>query len=476
MSDFLGIDLIAGLDEEQSKEQIDRNIKTLSGNLDQLKIKIDIDEKALDTIKTFNEEIKKVSKVTEDTGHKMDNAFKSNSENQRTEKIKELNRETQKLGDEAERQSRRTQANNKAELKTLSELEAGYKRIKTAKTYNEKGEVTGYKYDLADQNGDFSRVVNTNLNNEVTSYRDVDAIEKQNQRLKQLADEREKILQKIADTQQKHGDYVDTSKITQFNEKANTGNIESLKKLSSEVDNYGQELTKVQNLDIFKTDMAQKIKALDFKVVGKIDPELNKQLNDILNNVSALTPETEGLPIKMKQLSQSFKGVSQDVLHTNQAMARFGAQLASAVIRVPIYAVTMKALSAPVNMFNDALSQILEIDAQVTEIKRVTNGAEDLNLVLEDSVDIAGRLGNTIKQVNDGLIDFARQGFRGDDLTAMTEVATVMSNVSDLSVESSASSLTAAIKGFNIEAQDSIRIVDALNEVNVSASCYSNVA
>lgn len=41
-----------------------------------------------------------------------------------------------------------------------------------------------------------------------------------------------------------------------------------------------------------------------------------------------------------------------------------------------------------------------------------------------------------------------------------------MSNVSTMNLEESMSKLTAATKVFNIEAEDSLRVVDALNEVD----------
>lgn len=66
----------------------------------------------------------------------------------------------------------------------------------------------------------------------------------------------------------------------------------------------------------------------------------------------------------------------------------------------------------------------------------------------------------------DGSFWFARQGFRDEELNAMAEYATLMSNVSSLSLEESMSKLTAATKVFNIEAEDSLRVVDALNEVD----------
>lgn len=126
----------------------------------------------------------------------------------------------------------------------------------------------------------------------------------------------------------------------------------------------------------------------------------------------------------------------------------------------------MTAFYTPLRLLQDAISQIITIDTQLTSLGRVTDEQTDLNQVLQDSIELADRLGNKVTEINEGLIEFARQGFSGNDLLKITEAATLMSNVSDLSVEESASSLTSALKGFNMEADQAIHVVDALNEVD----------
>lgn len=133
----------------------------------------------------------------------------------------------------------------------------------------------------------------------------------------------------------------------------------------------------------------------------------------------------------------------------------------------------MTAFYTPLRLLQDAISQIITIDTQLTSLGRVTDEQTDLNQVLEESIKLADQLGNKVVEINEGLIEFARQGFSGNDLLKITEAATLMSNVSDLSVEESASSLTSALKGFNMEADQAIHVVDALNEVDLYKSPMS---
>jgi len=71
---------------------------------------------------------------------------------------------------------------------------------------------------------------------------------------------------------------------------------------------------------------------------------------------------------------------------------------------------------------------------------------------------------------------FSKQGFRGEELMQLTEYATMLGNVSDLSLEKSMSSLTSAVKSFNLESSESLHVVNALNEIdNNFAISYSRL-
>jgi TP901 family phage tail tape measure protein len=130
---------------------------------------------------------------------------------------------------------------------------------------------------------------------------------------------------------------------------------------------------------------------------------------------------------------------------------------------------------APLRGIQDALSQIVEIDTQMTELDRVSNGQINMNKALEDSINLANELGVKINELNSAMINYARQGFRGEDLNRMTEYATLLSNISELSAEESASALTAAVKGFSLEASQALTVVNQLNEIDNNFSVSSKI-
>lgn len=114
----------------------------------------------------------------------------------------------------------------------------------------------------------------------------------------------------------------------------------------------------------------------------------------------------------------------------------------------------------------DIVKTLIEIDTQMTQLVRVLPETTNFNEMISDSIRLSTELGRSLTDINEGLITFARSGFNNVDTRFLTEAATLMANVSDLSVSDGAETLTSAITLFNIKARDSIQVVNKLNEVD----------
>jgi TP901 family phage tail tape measure protein len=144
----------------------------------------------------------------------------------------------------------------------------------------------------------------------------------------------------------------------------------------------------------------------------------------------------------------------------------FVEQFRIALTRVPVWAAAMTAIYGTKRALEQMVSTIIEVDTQMTELKRVMDEDTDFNYMLEESVNLSKELGNNLTDVNKAMIGFARQGFEAQEALEMTNTAIVASNVSELTADEAMENLTAIMVQFNITAEDSIRIIDSLNEVD----------
>lgn len=114
------------------------------------------------------------------------------------------------------------------------------------------------------------------------------------------------------------------------------------------------------------------------------------------------------------------------------------------------------------------IQYVREIDLALTELKKVTDETEEsYDRFLETAAKTGARLGSTISAVTEATATFAKLGYTMEQATEMAESAIVYKNVGDniASTEDAADSIISTMKGFKLEATESMRIVDRFNEV-----------
>jgi hypothetical protein len=111
---------------------------------------------------------------------------------------------------------------------------------------------------------------------------------------------------------------------------------------------------------------------------------------------------------------------------------------------------------------------IKEIDLALTELRKVTDETEETyDKFLRTAAKTGERLGATISAVTEATATFAKLGYTMSQATEMAEAAIVYKNVGDniASTEDAADSIISTMKGFGLEATESMAIIDKFNEV-----------
>lgn len=143
-------------------------------------------------------------------------------------------------------------------------------------------------------------------------------------------------------------------------------------------------------------------------------------------------------------------------------------QLKIAMARVPVWMVAMTAFYGTINSVKQMTQEILKLDKALTELRRVASDSISIDTVFKGALQLSKELGNNIHDVMQAVNDLARTfgDFNERQLLAITRTAILMSNVSDLTAQDATNTLVGTMNAFNISAEESIRIVDALNEVD----------
>ena len=120
------------------------------------------------------------------------------------------------------------------------------------------------------------------------------------------------------------------------------------------------------------------------------------------------------------------------------------------------------------NEFKKGVQYVKEIDSALIELRKVTDETEETyDEFLNTAAKTANKLGSTISAVTEATATFAKLGYSMDMASEMAEAAIVYKNVGDniASTEDAADSIISTLKGFGLEASESMKIVDRFNEV-----------
>lgn len=127
-----------------------------------------------------------------------------------------------------------------------------------------------------------------------------------------------------------------------------------------------------------------------------------------------------------------------------------------------------KSLMAVVRSVRDMVTNVRELDAAMTELRKVTNETEAAyDKFFDNASNRAKRLGATFVDTISATADFARLGYSLNEAADLADAALVYKNVGDgiKDVGDASASVISTMKAFNIEASNAMIIVDKFNEV-----------
>ena len=200
--------------------------------------------------------------------------------------------------------------------------------------------------------------------------------------------------------------------------------------------------------------------------------QFGQAINEVKVKMAGSGKTVEAYTYEVNKASQAtdqmVKQTGQSIVDNENKSLGFFAQMGTAMKRVPSWILSMQSFYAVVNGFKNVGNEIMEINSQMIEIQRVAGAGINVDSLFQSATVQAKELGVNIHDVLDALSEFTRSygDFTESQLLAVNNTAVMMSNVSDLSLNESVENLVGTMNAFNISAEESVHIVDALNEVD----------
>lgn len=207
--------------------------------------------------------------------------------------------------------------------------------------------------------------------------------------------------------------------------------------LKSQLIDYLEKFPKVEKT---LAEPVQKLKA------ALADPNAYKNAGQLKQALAELRAQAKSLGLESENLIDKFEKL-------------FGQHLSTMI--------TMAALHKMQDALRIVYQNVVEIDTAMTELRKVTNETDSAYAkFMENAADRAQRVGATMSDTITATADFARLGYSLEDASSISDAALIYKNVGDgiSDISAASESLISTMQAFNVEAKNSMKIVDEFNE------------
>lgn len=187
------------------------------------------------------------------------------------------------------------------------------------------------------------------------------------------------------------------------------------------------------------------------------------ELRDLQHKIDSVTNKRE-----LSVITGEFRKITSEASAKGLLGHTFEEELKNNISKFSQWLSIGNVVAGAIRSVKDMHTNVINLNTVMVELKKVTSETEDAyDKFLENSTVKAKELGVTITDLVDATASFSRLGYSLEDASELGKVATMYANVGDeiSSVEEASKSIISTIKAFDIDAGDSMSIVDKINNV-----------
>ena len=203
----------------------------------------------------------------------------------------------------------------------------------------------------------------------------------------------------------------------------------------------------------------QKLLDNNTKVTENVKNEWQGYVNRLSSGSDIAVKEINDINIRLKQTESSMRSIGKLGLSwtdkLKQAWEKFGGWGFATGTMMTLY-----------DQIRKIPKEVYEIDTAMTNLYKVTDETSSkYNQFLDSASDSAHELGRSISSLVEQTANWAKLGFSLDEAEQLAKISSIYANVGEVDNDTAVSDMVTAMKAFNIEASDSITIVDKLNKL-----------
>lgn len=203
----------------------------------------------------------------------------------------------------------------------------------------------------------------------------------------------------------------------------------------------------------------QKLLSNNTKVTEAVKNEWQGYVNRLSSGSDIAVKEINDINTRLKETESNMRSMGKLGLSwtdkLKQAWEKFGGWGFATGTMMTLY-----------NQIRRIPQEVYEIDTAMTNLYKVTDEtSSNYNQFLDSASNSAHELGRSISSLVEQTANWAKLGFSLDEAEKLAKISSIYANVGEVDNDTAVSDLVTAMKAFNIEASDSITIVDSLNKL-----------
>ena len=247
---------------------------------------------------------------------------------------------------------------------------------------------------------------------------------------------------------------------------------------------------KMANFKNYKNIFGKNMAVGDSADLGIID---NSQTQNLQQTLTQLAMGFSGASIKVKEFTNSNRSMTYQVKsadnmldtyvltidETGRAVARLAKSekyisplqqaisgLGKKFKEILNYTLASVSIYRIFSVFRKGIQVIKDVDAAMVELRKVSKDTtQELERFRKESYNIAQTIGSTGKDIINSAANWEKLGYAIKDASILAKNSALYANVGDMDISTATEHMTSTLKAFNIEAKDSISIVDKFNEI-----------
>ena len=191
-------------------------------------------------------------------------------------------------------------------------------------------------------------------------------------------------------------------------------------------------------------------------------------LDDVINYAEELENTGKVTAQQIEKIKISFSGLKAVVASSGNMGKNFFSQIGSRLTDMNSkFIAQFLSWQDWIRYIQQGVNTIRELDTAMTEVRKVSNATESQYTSFRDTISsTAKEIATTNKELLNSSADFLRLGYSLDQASDLAKNATLFVNVGDgVDTTEATEDMITAMKAFDIQAEDSIKIVDDYNQI-----------